>query len=450
MIYFYDELKYTSNSIDFGRICRYLFKNSLKMAATLKAVVLTHYKREDGTYNVKIRVTLNRKVGYINTEHYVDDKQLSKDKKVIKDTFVSDALSLEVINLRKEISRLGASVNHFSVKQLVEHLSNIRNPSKDSTIDFIAFSETVIQKMKQANRDSYRNYQAAINNLKRFIKSDKLNINEFTARFLRKYEEHLRALGTIGSRGLELNMASLRSLFNQARLEYNDEDTGLIKIAHYPFNSYKIPKAEASRKKSLNIETIAAIRDYEYVQPNKHTRDMENPRAVLARDVYMLSFMLVGINSIDLYHLEKISKDGRITYNRSKTKDRRQDNAEISIEVPPEAIPLIEKYKDPTKKRLFNFYQRYSTSQGFNLAVNKGLKVVGEAIGVTNLDYYSARHSWATIARNDCDISMDDIALALNHSTIGASRVTDIYVRKDWSRIDKANRKVLDLLSTKK
>lgn len=420
------------------------------MAVTLKLVVLKHHKRSDNTFNVKYRVTLNRKMAYISTEHYVTAKQMTKDFSEIKDSFVRDLLTMELINLRTEVARLGAVVNNYDVKDLAEYLKDYRNPkSQDKDIDFIAFSNKIIEKMKNDNRDSYRNYQAAINNLKKFIKSDKFDIKEFTARFLRKYEEHLKSLDTIGSRGLELNMASLRSLFNQARLEYNDEDMGLIKIAHYPFNSYKIPKAEASRKKSLNIETIAAIRDYEYVQPNKHTREMESPRAILARDVYMLSFYLVGINSIDLYQLKSISKDGRITYNRSKTRDRRQDNAEISIKVPPEALPIIEKYKDPSKKRLFNFYQRYSTSQGFNLAVNKGLKIVGDSVGVDRLDYYSARHSWATIARNDCDVSMDDIALALNHSTIGSSRVTDIYVRKDWSRIDKANRKVLDLLLTK-
>lgn len=420
------------------------------MAITIKAMVQKHRKRSDGTFNVKIRITLNRKHTYIPTEHYISVKQLSKDLNNIKDDFIMEELNIELAKLRKEISKLGAKVNNYDVKQLGEYLQEKRNPTKSSEIDFIKFSEGVIQQMKDDKRDSYRNYQSAVNNLKFFIERDSLNITEFTSRFLRKYEHHLNNKDGIGSRGIELNMASLRSLFNQARKEYNDEDTGDIKIAHYPFNSYKIPKADQAEQRSLSIFQVLSIIDYKYTLSSKHAIMTESPRPELARDVYTLSFLLVGINTIDLYNLDKIDKKGRITYNRSKTKDRRQDKAEISIKVPKEALPLIKKYADPTKKRLFNFYQRYSTSQGFNLAVNKGLKIVGKSIGVDNLDYYSARHSWATIARNDCDVSVDDIALSLNHSSISSSKVTDRYIRKDWSRIDEANNKVLKFMNSSK
>ena len=59
---------------------------------------------------------------------------------------------------------------------------------------------------------------------------------------------------------------------------------------------------------------------------------------------------------------------------------------------------------------------------------------------------YYARHSWATIARNILGISIDDIALALNHVSEN-HKVTSIYIEKDFTRIDKANRAVMDLFS---
>ena len=58
--------------------------------------------------------------------------------------------------------------------------------------------------------------------------------------------------------------------------------------------------------------------------------------------------------------------------------------------------------------------------------------------------FHVARHSWATIARNECGISMDDVAMALNHKS--GHDVTDTYVKKDWGRIDKANRAVIDFV----
>jgi integrase len=60
------------------------------------------------------------------------------------------------------------------------------------------------------------------------------------------------------------------------------------------------------------------------------------------------------------------------------------------------------------------------------------------------LSYYYARHSWATIARNDCEIDMQTINEALNHASDANMKITDVYVKKDFTRIWEANRKVLD------
>ena len=98
-------------------------------------------------------------------------------------------------------------------------------------------------------------------------------------------------------------------------------------------------------------------------------------RQELARDVFMLSFFLVGMNTVDMFNVPYASrKNGRITYQRSKTKDRREDHAEISIKIEPEAERLMKKYADPDKVRLFLFYKLYSDSSTFNGAVNKGFK----------------------------------------------------------------------------
>ena len=75
----------------------------------------------------------------------------------------------------------------------------------------------------------------------------------------------------------------------------------------------------------------------------------------LARDVFALSFYLIGMNTVDLFNCDCIA-DGRITYQRTKTKNRRDDKAEISVKIEPEAMPLIEKYMDKTRRRVFKFY----------------------------------------------------------------------------------------------
>ena len=118
----------------------------------------------------------------------------------------------------------------------------------------------------------------------------------------------------------------------------------------------------------------------------------------------------------------------------------------ISIKIEPELLPIIEKYKDKTGKRFFDFHTRYSDSHVFGSNVNKGLKKVAEKCQIKEeLSTYYARHSWATIARNKCRISKSDVDECLNHVDQG-SRMADYYIEKDWTLIDESNKKVIDFL----
>ena len=65
---------------------------------------------------------------------------------------------------------------------------------------------------------------------------------------------------------------------------------------------------------------------------------------------------------------------------------------------------------------------------------------------MSGLTTYHARHTWATLARNEVGVTLSDVGEALNHSPRGSERVTDIYVERDFSRVWETNRKVLDLV----
>ena len=67
-----------------------------------------------------------------------------------------------------------------------------------------------------------------------------------------------------------------------------------------------------------------------------------------------LIMKLSSMNSADLYFCEP-AKNGIITYNRQKTKDRRDDNAEMKIKIESCIQALIDKYSQKDDKRLFAF-----------------------------------------------------------------------------------------------
>ena len=65
-----------------------------------------------------------------------------------------------------------------------------------------------------------------------------------------------------------------------------------------------------------------------------------------------------------------------------------------------------------------------------------------KATGInTPLSTYVFRHSWATIAQNDCGASTELVAFSLNHAS--AHKVTEGYIRKSYDPIDKLNEKVI-------
>jgi integrase len=163
------------------------------------------------------------------------------------------------------------------------------------------------------------------------------------------------------------------------------------------------------------------------------------------------------MNSVDLYRCSEL-KDGAIRYYRAKVSGRRDDHAEMRVRVEPEALALLEKYRDPEGKRVFRFYKMYASSDGFSSALNgraggvkkgknvkaRGLKAVGDAVGVADLEFYYARHSWATIASNDCGIPVDTVDDCLAH--VDNRMAKRAYIKKDWTKLYEANRAVLDAL----
>jgi integrase len=113
----------------------------------------------------------------------------------------------------------------------------------------------------------------------------------------------------------------------------------------------------------------------------------------------------------------------------------------MHVRVEPEAALLLKAYCG--RDRAFKFCQMYASTNNFNAALNKGLKMVGEAVGVEDLGFYYARYSWASIAANTCELSTDTADDGLAHSD---RRMARVYIKRDWTRIFKANSAVLDAL----
>ena len=120
--------------------------------------------------------------------------------------------------------------------------------------------------------------------------------------------------------------------------------------------------------------------------------DRKNSVLGITRDLFLLSFGLLGANLVDMYNWTADQyKDGRITYKRQKTRGRRADGALISIKVESEIEPLMRKYVDPKGEFVFCFVRMSSSIDCLHAKIGKAIKHIGAQIGEPNLTFYAAR-----------------------------------------------------------
>lgn len=432
---------------------------------TFKISVLKHQLRRDGKLPVSIRVTHNRESAYLKTDFYVLPKQVSPDYKSIRDANVVRQIDRDIIEYENLLLReFGSNLSRFTAKELVTFIERHTATSGGANIDFIAFSRNYITHLKAEGRNGYAiGFDAVIRALVDYFSREKVFIKEINTKNLKGFADYMltqRKMTRINQFGKEYTITRppvktqtvasylgvIHTLFNAACEEYNSENDETALITHNPFRKQLIKVTDTPEKRNLSVEDLIKIIKYKN----------GTSRQGLARDLFLLSFYFVGMNTADIFAVNATAlSDGRLTYKRQKTTTRRKDEALISIKVEPEVKDLLKKYSDPNKKKVFSFYTMYANYRTFNSNLNIGCKQLASELKLpSNLSTYFARHTWSTIASVDCGIPDNDIGIALNH--VGDSddrdkskslKVTRGYIGRTWEKIDKIHRQVLDFVN---
>ena len=312
---------------------------------------------------------------------FAEENKINEDITVIK-SLVSEAL--------------------FCKSQSDEH------PEDNATLFLTHYNEFAETRPSKRTQDIYK---ATASRMRAFDKQiDKLHFEDITVAWLTAFDKFL-AKTSPARNARNIHFRNIRAVIR-------DAFKADLTTAH-PFDRFPI-KPEPTRKRSLPIDTLRKI----------FSAEVETWQQKYL-DFFKLSFMLIGINVVDLCALDAIN-DGRIDYLRSKT------HKPVSIKIEPEAMEIIEKYRGENK--LLNFVESYNNYRHFYNNLCKGLKEIKEKLGIKELTSYWARHTWATIAYS-LDIPKETIAHALSQ---GNYTVTDIYIDYDIKKVDEANRRVLD------
>ena len=366
----------------------------------------------------------------IPTDITATDSELTTNQKKLKEPTKARVIEAKRRELQDRMDALSLDLigHEVDAAYIVERLT-----ANTGELDFFAFADDW---MKHTSTKSICNYETMLNSLEKHLGCRKLPFSSITFDMLTKYEETLK--DKVRARSSYLGY--IRHLYREAMRRYNTDFEQVIK--HDPFLRYKVPRQTMKKGiRALTLEQLLKVYAFE---------GKAGSRPQLARDVFILSFCLMGMNSVDMYADDAKMRKDTICYHRQKTRDRRSDGAYIEVKVHPYIKELMKKYRGYS--RLFSFHERYSDYVTFNANVNKGLKKVGKAVGIDDLEFYQARHTFATLSRNLMKFSKSDVDEALNH--VGSYDIADVYITKDFTIINDNNFKLIKrvfdhLLTTK-
>lgn len=392
------------------------------MAYQTIRVRLSTNLRQDGTKFIVIRyggARCQTKL-QVNPEHWDEKSQMitPQDKNYKK----KNALLLELVGKLEE-KVTGRQLSNEEFVRIYNEIAGkeTKQERKKDLLDYWAEFEKT--KAKPGTLKTYVNARKKIEEFDPYITFSTLNKG-----WLIRFESWLQGKG-FKANYISIIIRCLRAVNNYCiDCEYTDV---------YPFRRFQI-KQEETAKRCLTREQLIMLRDYP-VEPHQEKY----------RDCFMLSFYLIGINMADLFELTSKNIDGGyLNYRRAKT------STLYNIKLEPEARAIIDANKGG--KHLLSWADEWKYSN-FLSRMNKELRRIGpwscskrrgckksfEPL-FPGLSTYWARHTWATMA-SELNIPVDIIGRALGHAD-QSHAVTNIYIKFDQSKIDEANRKVLDNL----
>lgn len=295
-----------------------------------------------------------------------------------------------------------------------------------TTTSVLAFMNAQIKQLQQNNRfGTALNYRKTMLSFTQYLAGKEINFNKITDNLIQNYNAYLLQRGMTRNT-TSFYMRTLRAIYNKAVKQKLTSQT-------FPFSEV-YTGIDRTRKRAIDEKTISQLFKLQ-LTPN-------SPLA-LARDLFIFSYCTRGMAFADMAYLKKSSLyNGYISYSRRKTGQLLTIKAEPIIE------EIIARYNNSSTPYLFPIitstnpqiaYAQYQ--QGINV-YNRHLGTLSKMLSsCTKLTSYTARHSWATAARNH-NIPISVISAGMGHTS---EQTTRIYLASlENSIIDDANRGILE------
>lgn len=388
-------------------------KPKSNMNATVKVLCYKSKTLANGENPLMIRVSKNGKKSYkslgISINPIYWDFKENKPKRNCPHKEQIENLIVEKLKaFNQTILELNVKQKEYTSDSLI---NKVEKPFKLKTVKDIFLEQ--IEFLETSKRKRYaESCKTVYNSLIDFNEHLNIFFSDIDTVWLKKYEAWLRnknlAENTIGIR-----FRTLRVMYNVAIEEK------CVNPQLYPFRSYKVSKLKKdTAKRALTKSDIKRIINHK----------ASNEREQLSLDIFIFSYLMGGINFVDIASLTKDNIiNNQLVYTRKKT------GKLIKLPIHTTARKLIDKYHNSENSYLFPILFSYhkTEQQKANRVhkiigkTNKDLKEIGKTLKLPiTLTTYVARHSFATVLKRS-GVKTSVISESLGHSS---ERVTQFYL----------------------
>lgn len=401
------------------------FQVSKKMVS-IKLAILKSKPAKDGTFRIRVAIGHQSETCYILTPY-----SINSPSEFVNGTIVrlpnSHELNVKLRNLLNDyVERLERipSPAHYTCRELRDALQSMKVNASGVT-----FSEVSKRYQRELTEDGSKSYadmlQNALRLFQEFCNGD-IFLTEITTNTVSDFERSLKRKG-LSQAYIGMNMSMTRTVINKA-IKYQ-----LVSYNIHPFLYWKRGSYE-EREIDISIESLIAIRDSD-PRLKKHR---------IARDVFMLSYYLGGINLIDMLNID-FRNVSVLEYTRHKSRNMKQGNKRTSFTIQPEAKALIDKWMNKDTGFL-DFGYKY-VYRNFCHFVSAGIKSLAEELNLPNYHkvcFYSARKSFVQHGF-DLGVSLEVLEYCIGQS-VKNNRPIFNYLKIMRRHADVAMRKIFDNL----
>ena len=291
---------------------------------------------------------------------------------------------------------------------------------------FVDYMRELIEQLRlQGRYGTAKNYEKALHVFTKFMGSNEFPLAAISSRTIAEFNSYLLRRGLLRN-SISFYMRILKAVYNKAVRQRLIEQT-------FPFSEV-YTGVDVTRKRAIDEPLLSRLNSMEL--PSGTT-------LALARDIFIFSYCARGMAFVDVAYLLKADYvNGVINYTRRKTGQL------LVVKVEPNMQRIIERNASPTSRYLFPIltsddsaeaYQQYLAAlNNYNYHLGRLSLLLHSGCKLTS---YTARHSWATAARNH-NVPLSVISAGMGHTS---EQTTRIYLAAlDNSVIDEANKGIIE------